>query len=98
MSKATRSKSRSIEPHRDLNDGSSHYGASKDARPPTDIGRDDTATAQAESDPGVDQRQRADIREVMIRAVAEKLWREHGGNATLNWLEAEALVNALTNE
>jgi hypothetical protein len=32
----------------------------------------------------------------LVRVVAHELWRQHGGNDVLNWLEAEILVqNAL---
>jgi hypothetical protein len=33
--------------------------------------------------------------EALVSAIARELWRLHGGNETLNWLEAELHVSAL---
>ncbi len=33
-----------------------------------------------------------DLTGVLVRAVAEELWRAHGGNDVLNWMEAERFI------
>ena len=36
-----------------------------------------------------------DVTDALIGAVAHELWKHGGGNATLNWLEAEAFIHEL---
>lgn len=39
--------------------------------------------------PMVDPLQQIDVTKLLIAAIAEELWRRYGGNAELNWLEAQ---------
>jgi hypothetical protein len=40
-----------------------------------------------------------DVTSALTRAVAEELWKLHGGNDVMNWLEAERLLGeALGND
>jgi hypothetical protein len=36
-----------------------------------------------------------DLTPVLVKAVAEELWRRYGGNDVLNWMEAERFVAGL---
>lgn len=40
--------------------------------------------------PMLEPERQIDLTERLIAAIAEELWRTHGGNDQLNWIEAEA--------
>lgn len=48
-------------------------------------------TLRSTADPAVE----IDVTLSITRAVAEEIWRSTGGNAVLNWIEAEAFVERL---
>lgn len=45
--------------------------------------------------PMMDPRNEIDVRRLLVKAVAEEIWRRCGGNEVLNWMEAEWHVEGL---
>ncbi len=45
--------------------------------------------------PMTDPRHKIDVRRLLVKALAEEIWRRCGGNEVLNWMEAEWHVEGL---
>lgn len=45
--------------------------------------------------PMLDPRNEIDVTHQIVKAIAEELWRRHGGNDVLNWMEAQWHIEAL---